>query len=468
MKKLIKILKENGIAIICFISIFFIAYMLHLFGMLESFQQFVVVIASAAATYIIVNISLATQSKHQLEMQEQLSLGQSKLQDELMQKQSFQEDKARRDFEIYNAKLEAYSEFVSEMYKALDNDHITSDELQDLRTKLFATVGFYAGDNVLKEIHTQMKFVFGNDNSINKSKNIDGKMASFFSIITGILQNDIKVVGKSKDENEKKENDSMIKEASDENNNSREKEDIVIVLWNKFQIIIEALKEQEELEKQERKKEEEKEKNMDQKEDKQDDKTTEKDDKENLQDNAEPPEQQYLDQQSWHFNAWGAQQFEQLKEWDKSKEYEMYDLSLVEYGEYWRTNLLKQVGKDDVIMLFRRGGYGYVGAFKPVGRRVFDFEKGEEEILYFDDRGRKTVKKDDEQFKKDVEKYDIYGSMEDGASLCSNLIVECIAYVPEGVGNPGGVYRRTISRYDSHYAWKLKKRFQEKGQWTEP
>jgi hypothetical protein len=45
--------------------------------------------------------------------------------------------------------------------------------------------------------------------------------------------------------------------------------------------------------------------------------------------------------------------------------------------------------------------------------------------------------------------------------------VKRIAYVPEGVGNPGGVYRRTISRYDSHYAWLLQKRFQKQGQWPE-
>ena len=142
----------------------------------------------------------------------------------------------------------------------------------------------------------------------------------------------------------------------------------------------------------------------------------------------------------------------------KSKEIE---LSLVEYGEYWRTNLLKQVGKGDIIMLFRRGGYGYVGAFEAIGRRIFDFEKGEEEILYFDEEKTRPV----ENFDVDAEEYDIYKSREDGATLCSNLIVKCIAYVSDGVGNPGGVYRRTISRYDSHYAWLLKERFQEKGQW---
>ena len=67
MEKLTQILKDNGIAIICFLSIFVIAYILHLFGVVESFQQFVVVLASAAATYIIVCVTMNTQSKHQLE-----------------------------------------------------------------------------------------------------------------------------------------------------------------------------------------------------------------------------------------------------------------------------------------------------------------------------------------------------------------------------------------------------------------
>lgn len=182
-------------------------------------------------------------------------------------------------------------------------------------------------------------------------------------------------------------------------------------------------------------------------------------DNENKQENAVPVDQQYINEQSWHFNGLDQRQFDQLKE--KKEEYE---LSLVEYGEYWRTNLLKQIEKGDIIMLFRRGGYGYVGAFKAVGMRLFDFKKKEEEILFFD-KDPQIVKGED--FNKDVEEYDIYKSKEDGADFCSNLIVQCVAYVPEGVGNPGGVYRRTISRYDSHYAWLLKQRFQEKGQWIE-
>ena len=39
--------------------------------------------------------------------------------------------------------------------------------------------------------------------------------------------------------------------------------------------------------------------------------------------------------------------------------------------------------------------------------------------------------------------------------LCSSIIVEPIAFSKDGIGNPGGVYRRTISRYDKGYGIKL-------------
>ena len=171
------------------------------------------------------------------------------------------------------------------------------------------------------------------------------------------------------------------------------------------------------------------------------------------------------EKQAWHFNAWDGRQFEQFNNIEKKEECE---LSLIEYEEDWRTNLVKQVKEGDRIMLFRRGGYGYVGAFKALGWRVFCFEDGKEEIQYFGEELKIITEKDNkDRFLKDVEKYDIYNSKEDGATLCSNLIVKPIAYVPEGVGNPGGVYRRTISRYDSHYAQLLEERFKKNGQWKE-
>ena len=140
MEKLTQILKDNGIAIICFLSIFVIAYILHLFGVVESFQQFVVVLASAAATYIIVCVTMNTQSKHQLEMQQELAKKQSELQKALMEN----DDNVKRNFEIYNAKLKVYSDFVSKMYGILSDNKIEKDEMLDLRTNIFGQIGCVA------------------------------------------------------------------------------------------------------------------------------------------------------------------------------------------------------------------------------------------------------------------------------------------------------------------------------------
>ena len=115
-------------------------------------------------------------------------------------------------------------------------------------------------------------------------------------------------------------------------------------------------------------------------------------------------------------------------------------------------------------MLFRRGHNGYIGAYKAIGRRIFYFDENKEELQIF---GNDKEEITGEKYFSDIEKYDIYKSKEDGATICANIIVKPIAFVEEGVGNPGGVYRRTISRYDSHYAWLLKELFKSKGQWKE-
>jgi hypothetical protein len=121
---------------------------------------------------------------------------------------------------------------------------------------------------------------------------------------------------------------------------------------------------------------------------------------------------------------------------------------------------VKQVDENDVVFLFRRGGFGYLGAFKPKEWRGFDYNINKETVYYF---GKTEIEKQGSEFDADVEQYDIYDGFNDGASLCTNLIVEPIAYIESGVGNPGGVYRRTISRYDAGYAAELMEMFKQHG-----
>ena len=129
----------------------------------------------------------------------------------------------------------------------------------------------------------------------------------------------------------------------------------------------------------------------------------------------------------WHFNMLSEK--EQIGSFKRGN----WVLALIEYGEDWRTGAIKQVKPNDVIFLFRRGGNGYIGAFKALSPsseilNIKDFHNGEDL-----DKGER------------IEKYDIYRGLDDGASLCSNILVEPIAYNFKGVGCKS-VRRRTIER----------------------
>jgi len=124
----------------------------------------------------------------------------------------------------------------------------------------------------------------------------------------------------------------------------------------------------------------------------------------------------------WHFNMLEDKQIEAFKN-------NNWVLNLVEYGEDWRTNALLAVQPKDVVFLFRRGGYGYIGAFRVIDNKV----------LY------KKEFADGKYTKEVIQKYDIYNRLDDDADLSSNLIVMPIAYNYKGVGYLT-VRRRTIER----------------------
>ena len=339
----------------------------------------------------------------------------------LLSNQQESEETKEKNIKVFENKIQVYSEFISKMWKTLEDDIITDEEIRGIRLDIFNKLIFYF-DDIDKLVEKVGRIKSSDTEEIDNSKKTKETILCF-SEITEMLRGDVRrsSIGDKAESISNLWNKFGI-QPRDSENETKSNEKIETVNKTISDTIIKGSAQQEEI---------------------------------------APEELQRLEENTWHFNAWGDEQFKRIEEnLAESKEIE---LSLVEYGEYWRTNLLKQVGKGDIIMLFRRGGYGYVGAFEAIGRRIFDFEKGEEEILYFGEEKPRPV----ENFNADVEKYDIYKSREDGATLCSNLIVKRIAYVPGGVGNPVGVYRRTISRYDSHYAWLLRERFQKKGQWQD-
>ena len=157
--------------------------------------------------------------------------------------------------------------------------------------------------------------------------------------------------------------------------------------------------------------------------------------------------------QPWHFSMWSGVQIDYLCKGNN-------ELSLVEYGEVWRTNQVKQIKPEDIVFLFR-GSWRYSGVFKALGWRVFYYST--------DSMGRRTVteKTSDgippmvvtngialiSEVEDKLKKYDIYECFRDNSSTsCANVVVDELSFIPEGVIMPKGTYRKTISRYDRGYA----------------
>ena len=84
----------------------------------------------------------------------------------LLNGQTKDEEDKERNLNLFKTKLKVYSDYVSEMYVALSDNHVTSVELKDLRTKLFASIGFYAGENVLVDINELMLKYFFDEESL--------------------------------------------------------------------------------------------------------------------------------------------------------------------------------------------------------------------------------------------------------------------------------------------------------------
>ena len=102
------------------------------------------------------------------------------------------------------------------------------------------------------------------------------------------------------------------------------------------------------------------------------------------------------------------------------------ELSLAEWGEYKRTNALKKVKAGDIIFLYNKSNT-FLGVFEAKGRRiVYNDAKGlrEEYIEDLNNPPESPEKTDKESINQDVEKYDIYKSLERGSTVFANIIVE--------------------------------------------
>lgn len=349
----------------------------------------------------------------------------------LLDSQKKAEEEKEKNIKIYENKIAVYSEFISKLWKTMADGYLNEDELRDIRSEVFNKLIFYLGIEDIKKLSKEIEGIkelqprLSEDNESINSKD-SGTLVTIYSEITDILRNDI---NKGKDDND------ALKDATNE----------LSALWTGFGIQPTELATEKQV--------------LDS--DISQDNNVIYPTPSTTEDSTEVPSQythnkiEYV--QAWHFAMWDDKQIKALNEG-------IHELSLVEYEESWRTNLVRQVRETDVVFLFRRGGIGYVGAFRPKGWRIFEYDDDEKlyETIHLFGEENDVIVKEEALVKADVEKYDIYGGIIDSADFCSNLIVEPIIYIPEGVGNPNTVYRRTISRYDAGYAVTLMKLLEEK------
>ena len=331
------------------------------------------------------------------------------------------EEKTKKNIKIHESKIQVYSEFISKLWDTLKDDNLTEDELRNIRSNVFQKLIFYLSDEHINELCKLIDNIKPHDNtkskeSVQNNGKLTGKLIETFSSMTILLKKDINESTKNKSKK------------------ITEVQKIIEVqkLWKTFKL-----------------------QPIDKCEDSENETKTQLDISEKTKIMIPTENKIFSYNQAWHFAMWGDEQLNAIGE-DKINE-----LSLIEYGEEWRTNLLKQIKENDIVFLFRRGGYGYIGAFRPKGWRIFEKEHNTETIHEF---GKDDVVRNITEENK--AKYDIYGGIDDGADLCANLIVEPIYYFPNSGTNPGGVYRRTISRYYSEYADKLMEWFKEKSKLT--
>ena len=318
---------------IIFIVVFVIATILNLFELLQSYQQFVAVLLSAAATYVIVVITISRQSS--------------------------QQESRDKNIRIYQKKLEVYSKFNALLWSVDD-----ISDFEKVKDMCMQELIFVISENKIQELTEEAK------------KSVESGHDKILKVFNAINHNeDIN--------NQTAEENTVLVESKYEL-----KRPEIRQIWNDY----EASK-----------------------------------------------------IQCWHFNAYDVKiQNDALKEGNGF-------LSLIEYGEDWRTERLKQVKSGDVIFLFNRGGSGYVGLYRATETIVLRMDN---DSIYksLDGSEEKIISAEE------ASPYDIYYAIGDGATLVSDIKVEAIM-TRDHSWNPIGTMRQTIVRPNADNVWELLKYF---------
>lgn len=342
----------------------------------------------------------------------------------LLTAQSKSEEDKEKNIKIHENRIKAYSRFLRKMWGVLDDDTILKGEINGVRADLLDNLIFYLDNDQLQIIQKALDDLY---KGVNGDKTDDSKKREYIKFATKVAEN-LKQAVKATD----------IDKSNTDN-------DLILKLWDHFSDIENQFPDKEEFGGAEASSvvmEQPKE-----------------DHTEDITSNISEGISERLKVQAWHFCELSSQQLDYLESGGK-------ELSLVEYGENWRTDLVKQVKPNDIVFLFR-GNKRYSGAYLAKGWRVFLYDE-QRDVQELTSPGIEKVLVKEGTVSIDsvaaaLAKYDIYQSFLDpNSTSCANVVVEELSYFRDGVTNPNTTYRKTISRYYWEYAVRLMDKFAEK------
>lgn len=163
-----------------FIFVFILATIFNLFGILESYQQFVVVLLSAAATYVIVSITMASQSEHQKALLEQ---------------QTSNESRKEKETKIFEEKLRIYQDFLHCLCDVIKDGEVTKEEAIQLEFQT-SYITMHAKSKHIKVIANSVKEIInslnnGSGNTAEKASQSNSELMKQLFVIVGEFQNDL-------------------------------------------------------------------------------------------------------------------------------------------------------------------------------------------------------------------------------------------------------------------------------------
>lgn len=345
----------------------------------------------------------------------------------LLERQTFGEERREKSVQIHTSKLSAYSEFISKMWGTLSGEIIDQNKIEVLRAEMFNKLIFYFDNRVIGLILLKLKELREDLDRIelNNEDNGDDKKAAryrkIFAEITAILRNDITPHDDSSDLG----TDAMH----------------IRQLWGAIDSFINDG-------------------NL---------RTVRLGDSATLQENNG---QEPFKNRCFHFNAWGWEYQKLL--WSEVTG-QLYPLFMCEYGESWRTDILKnRIRANDLIFLYRAGECGYIGISRAKGYVTVEFGSGENEMecsVHSYETG-KTQIIDNEHLKKESPEYarkliDLYkqyraerATTDDGTAYYSYLYVEPILLHAAGVGS-ADINNRTIAPLDAGSARSIFAKFKK-------